>query len=297
MISMGGHNRPGEFRYDGTTDGKVALVTGAASGIGAAHVRVFTANGAKVIAADIQDEKGEALVNEVADKGGEAIYLHLDVVREDEWAKTVSEAVRRFGKLTTLVNNAGIANAQGVEAETLEGFNRVVAVDQTAVWLGMKAAIPQMRKAGGGAIVNISSVFGLIGSPGFIAYHGAKGAVRLMTKAAALEYAKQGIRVNSIHPGIIDTPIIGSSKNIRVVARDGAEAQPKAALILDAGDSKFLRCDASANAGNLGAFERFQLAGTAAERTPLTEPRFFIHGDSAGSRSVFFTRRAGCDRG
>lgn len=185
----------------GRLDGKVALVTGAASGIGAAHVRVFTANGAKVIAADIQDEKGEALVNEVADKGGEAIYLHLDVVREDEWAKTVSEAVRRFGKLTTLVNNAGIANTQGVEAETLEGFNRVVAVDQTAVWLGMKAAIPQMRKAGGGAIVNISSVFGIIGSPGFIAYHGAKGAVRLMTKAAALEYAKQGIRVNSIHPG------------------------------------------------------------------------------------------------
>ena len=203
----------------GRLDGKVALVTGAASGIGAAHVRVFTANGAKVIAADIQDEKGKALVNEVADKGGEAIYLHLDVVREDQWAKTVSEAVRRFGKLTTLINNAGIANTQGVEAETLEGFNRVVAVDQTAVWLGMKAAIPEMRKAGGGAIVNISSVFGIIGSPGFIAYHGAKGAVRLMTKAAALEYAKQGIRVNSIHPGIIDTPIIGSSR----IAQDAVE--------------------------------------------------------------------------
>lgn len=193
-------------------EGKVALVTGAASGIGAAHVRIFCANGAKVIAADIQDDKGSALVKEVADTGGTAAYLHLDVRRDDQWDAAVKEAVGRFGRLTTLVNNAGIANTQGVEAETLEGFNRVVAVDQTGVWLGMKAAIPAMRQAGGGAIVNISSVFGIIGSPGFIAYHGAKGAVRLMTKAAALEYAKQGIRVNSIHPGIIGTAIIGSTK-------------------------------------------------------------------------------------
>lgn len=200
-------------------DGKVALVTGAASGIGAAHVRIFTANGAKVVAADIQDEKGQSLVREVADKGGEAIYVHLDVAQEAEWSEAVAATVRRFGKLTTLINNAGIANTQGVEAETLAGFNRVVSVDQTAVWLGMKAAIPEMRKAGGGAIVNISSVFGIIGSPGFVAYHGAKGAVRLMTKAAALEYAKQGIRVNSIHPGIINTPIVQSSK----IAGDAVE--------------------------------------------------------------------------
>ncbi len=210
----------------GRLDGKVALVTGAASGIGAAHVRVFAANGAKVVAADIQDDKGQALIREIADKGGEAVYVRLDVAQEREWLGAVAEAVRRFGKLTTLINNAGIANTQGVEAETLAGFNRVVSVDQTAVWLGMKAAIPEMRKAGGGAIVNISSVFGIIGSPGFIAYHGAKGAVRLMTKAAALEYAKQGIRVNSIHPGIIDTPIIGDSKITREAVEQFKLATP-----------------------------------------------------------------------
>lgn len=210
----------------GRLDGKVALVTGAASGIGAAHVRVFAANGAKVVAADIQDDKGQALIREIADKGGEAVYVRLDVAQEREWLGAVAEAVRRFGKLTTLINNAGIANTQGVEAETLAGFNRVVSVDQTAVWLGMKAAIPEMRKAGGGAIVNISSVFGIIGSPGFIAYHGAKGAVRLMTKAAALEYAKQGIRVNSIHPGIIDTPIVGDSKITREAVEQFKLATP-----------------------------------------------------------------------
>jgi NAD(P)-dependent dehydrogenase (short-subunit alcohol dehydrogenase family) len=109
-----------------------------------------------------------------------------------------------------LINNAGIYWPQGVEAETLENWNKMTAVNQTGVWLGMKAAIPALRNAGGGAIVNISSLYGLIGSPGSIAYHATKGAVRLMTKAAALEYVKQGIRVNSIHPGMIETPILGN---------------------------------------------------------------------------------------
>lgn len=190
--------------------GKVALVSGGASGIGAAHVRVFAAEGAKVVAGDVQEAQGKAVVEEVNKSGGEAVFARLDVAQETDWANAVQTAVARFGKLTTLINNAGVYWPQGVEAETLENWNRMMSINQTGVWLGMKAAIPALRNAGGGAIVNISSLYGLIGSPGSIAYHATKGAVRLMTKAAALEYVKEGIRVNSIHPGMIDTPILGN---------------------------------------------------------------------------------------
>lgn len=192
----------------GRLAGKVALISGGASGIGAAHVRVFAAEGAKVVSGDIQEEQGRAVVEAAVRNGGEAIFVRLDVTKEADWAGAVNTAVSRFGKLTTLINNAGIYWPQGVEAETVDGWNKMVAVNQTGVWLGMKAAIPAMRNAGGGAIVNISSLYGLIGSPSSIAYHATKGAVRLMTKAAALEYARQGIRANSIHPGQIDTPIL-----------------------------------------------------------------------------------------
>lgn len=192
----------------GRLAGKVALISGGASGIGAAHVRVFTAEGAKVVSGDIQEELGRRVVDEAVSAGGEAVFVRLDVTKEADWANAVQTAVSRFGKLTTLINNAGVYWPQGIEAETTEGWNKMVAVNQTGVWLGMRAAVPAMRTAGGGAIVNISSLYGLIGSPGSIAYHATKGAVRLMTKAAALEYAKQGIRANSIHPGQIDTPIL-----------------------------------------------------------------------------------------
>jgi 2,5-dichloro-2,5-cyclohexadiene-1,4-diol dehydrogenase 2 len=192
----------------GRLDGKVALISGGASGIGAAHVRVFAAEGAKVIAGDLQEDKGQAVVETVNKNGGEAVFVSLDVARQEDWSRAVEEAVSRFGKLTTLINNAGIYWPRGTEEETLEGWNTMIAVNQTGVWLGMKAAVAAMREAGGGAIVNISSLYGLIGSPGSISYHATKGAVRLMTKSAALEYVKQGIRVNSIHPGQIDTPIL-----------------------------------------------------------------------------------------
>ena len=193
----------------GRLNGKVALVSGGASGIGAAHVRVFAAEGAQVVAGDLQEDKGRAVVEAVNTSGGEAVFVGLDVARQEDWSRAVEEAVSRFGKLTTLINNAGIYWPRGTEEETLEGWNTMVAVNQTGVWLGMKTAVPAMREAGGGAIVNISSLYGLIGSPGSITYHATKGAVRLMTKAAALEYVTQGIRVNSIHPGQIDTPILG----------------------------------------------------------------------------------------
>jgi NAD(P)-dependent dehydrogenase (short-subunit alcohol dehydrogenase family) len=192
----------------GRLAGKVALISGGASGIGAAHVRVFAAEGAKVVSGDIQEDQGRAGVDAVVESGGEAVFVRLDVTKEADWTHAVQTAVSRFGKLTTLINNAGIYWPQGIEAETMEGWNKMVAVNQTGVWLGMKAAIPAMRNAGGGAIVNISSLYGLIGSPSSITYHATKGAVRLMTKAAALEYARQGIRANSIHPGQIDTPIL-----------------------------------------------------------------------------------------
>jgi 2,5-dichloro-2,5-cyclohexadiene-1,4-diol dehydrogenase 2 len=144
----------------------------------------------------------------VSAKGGDAVFVRLDVSKEEDWIHAVDSAVSRFGKLTTLINNAGIYWPQGVEAETLENWNKMITINQTGVWLGIKAAVPALRKAGGGAIVNISSLYGILGSPGSIAYHATKGAVRTMTKAVALEYVKQGIRVNSIHPGMIDTPIL-----------------------------------------------------------------------------------------
>lgn len=216
----------------GRLNGKVALVSGGASGIGAAHVRVFAAEGAQVVAGDLQEDKGRAVVEAVNTSGGEAVFVGLDVARQEDWSRAVEEAVSRFGKLTTLINNAGIYWPRGTEEETLEGWNTMVAVNQTGVWLGMKTAVPAMREAGGGAIVNISSLYGLIGSPGSITYHATKGAVRLMTKAAALEYVTQGIRVNSIHPGQIDTPILGGltpaqNQQIRAATPMGRLGRPE----------------------------------------------------------------------
>jgi NAD(P)-dependent dehydrogenase (short-subunit alcohol dehydrogenase family) len=184
---------------------KVALITGGAAGMGEAHVRLFAAHGAKVVAADIQDDLGRKVVADVVESGGEAIYVHLDTSSETGWANAVAQTVTRFGKLTTLCNVAGIYRTEATETETLEGWNRIIAVNQTGVWLGMKAAIPEMRKAGGGAIVNISSMNGIAAGPTAIAYHGSKAAVHLITKVAALEYAQQGIRVNSLHPGFTMT--------------------------------------------------------------------------------------------
>ncbi len=189
----------------GRLAGKVALITGGAAGMGAAFVRVFAAEGAKVVAADIQDEPGRKVAEEVNRTGGQALYIHLDTSRQRDWSDAVAQTVARFGKLTTLCNVAGIYRTEGTEAETVEGWDQLIAINQTGVWLGMKTAIPEMKKAGGGAIVNISSVAGLSARPMAVAYHAAKAAVRLMSKVAALEYAREGIRVNSIHPGFTMT--------------------------------------------------------------------------------------------
>lgn len=193
----------------GRLDGKVALITGAARGQGEAEARLFAAEGARVVLGDILVELGQQVAADIRAQGGQATFVKLDVTQEGDWQRAVETAVQTYGKLDILVNNAGIFPTEGVEATDLALWNRVIAVNQTGVWLGMKYAIPAMRQAGGGSIVNISSIAGLIGSGMATAYHGAKGAVRLITKTAAVEYAKEGIRVNSVHPGGVDTEMLG----------------------------------------------------------------------------------------
>jgi Dehydrogenases with different specificities (related to short-chain alcohol dehydrogenases) len=188
--------------------GKVALISGGARGIGAATARLFAQEGARVVVGDVLDPEGRALEAELTGRGGQAAFVPLDVTREPDWERAVAAAMSRFGKLDVLVNNAGIGGAGRVEDTTLEEWHRVMEVNATGVFLGTKAAIPALRRTGGGAIVNISSQLGLVGmddsSP---QYQASKGAVRLLTKHTALQYAKEGIRANSVHPGPIVTPM------------------------------------------------------------------------------------------
>lgn len=189
----------------GRLDGKVALVTGGARGIGAADVRRFVAEGAQVLVTDVLDGEGAALVDELGDA---AAYRRLDVTDPAAWTEAVDDATGRFGHLDVLANNAGIMFAGTLEATALDDYRRVVEVNQIGVFLGMQAVAPAMRAAGGGSIVNTSSLAGLAGYSTVFAYVASKWAVRGMTKAAALELGHDGIRVNSIHPGAIDTPMI-----------------------------------------------------------------------------------------
>ena len=203
---------------------KVAIITGGARGIGAATCSLLAGSGAKVVITDVLDGDGEALAAAIRASGCSAGYRHLDVTDEAAWREVVKRAAADFGALHVLINNAGVGSLADVETETREGFDRTIAVDQTGVWLGMKHAAPAMRAAGGGSIVNVSSIFGAVGGfGGSVAYHAAKGAVRLMTKNAALRYATEGIRVNSVHPGFIDTPMVAVAKGTEmetVILRD-----------------------------------------------------------------------------
>ncbi|MCB2075530.1 MAG: glucose 1-dehydrogenase [Novosphingobium sp.] len=188
--------------------GKIALISGGASGLGAAQATLYAREGARVFIGDLQEELGAQTVDAIRAEGGEARFVRLDVTDAASWQAAVSQVVSEFGGLTTLVNNAGIFHPGGVEAETEQGWSQMIAVNQTGVFLGMKTAVPELLKSGNAAIVNISSLFGLIGSPDAISYHASKAAVRVMSKGAALEFAKRGIRVNTIFPGQIRTPIL-----------------------------------------------------------------------------------------
>lgn len=188
--------------------GKVALITGAARGQGAAEARLFAQRGAKVMLCDILDTEGQAVAAEI---GANAAYTRLDVTSETDWQAAVETTVAQFGKLDVLINNAGIAKIAALEECTLQEYQDVIQINQVGVFLGMRAVIEPMQQAGGGSIVNISSIDGLIGMTGGTAYCASKFAVRGMTKVAALELGKYGIRVNSIHPGGILTPMITSA--------------------------------------------------------------------------------------
>lgn len=189
--------------------GKVALISGGASGLGAAQATLYAREGARVVIGDLQESLGADTVSAIERDGGEARFVRLDVTDPASWAAAVAFAVAEFGSLTTLVNNAGIFHPGGIEIETAEGWDRMIAVNQTGVFLGMKIAAPELLKSGNAAIVNISSLYGLIGSPNAVSYHASKAAVRVMSKGTALEFARRGIRVNTIFPGQIRTPILG----------------------------------------------------------------------------------------
>ena len=206
-------------------DGKVAIITGAAGGQGAEEAKLFANEGAKVLATDVQTESLEKVVNDIIKFGGEAIAVKHDVTSPDEWKTVVDTAVEKFGKVDILVNNAGITGfiTQPIEDLDEATWDKILDINTKGPFLGIKAVIPEMKKAGGGSIVNISSLSGINGV-GNAAYNSSKGGLRLLTKNVALDYGKHNIRVNSVHPGTIDTPMIDmftSDKEVREMTLAG----------------------------------------------------------------------------
>ena len=192
----------------GKLDGQVALISGAARGQGEAQARLFAREGAAVALGDVLEEDGQRVAESINDSGGQAMFQKLNVTEITSWQSMVDETVAQFGRLDIVINNAGIARFKMIEDSTLQEYLEVIQINQVGVWLGMQTAIPALKEAGGGCIINTSSTAGLEGYAGLGAYVSSKFAVRGMTKVAAQELGKYNIRVNSVHPGPIDTPMI-----------------------------------------------------------------------------------------
>ena len=185
-------------------EGKVALISGGARGMGAEEARIFAREGAKVIIGDISEGEGKAVKAQIVEAGGQALFVRLDVTEESDWTNAVNQAVSRFGKLDILVNNAGISSRAFTDDTAIEAWDKIMEVNSKGVFLGTRAAVPKMLEAGGGSIINISSIMGLVGSAGgHPAYNASKGAVRIFSKAMAVRHGKDDIRVNSVHPGFM----------------------------------------------------------------------------------------------
>jgi NAD(P)-dependent dehydrogenase (short-subunit alcohol dehydrogenase family) len=186
-------------------ENKVVLISGGAKGMGAVEAKMFAKEGAKIVIGDLLEAEGKQVEAEINEIGAECLFVPLDVTDEEQWKQAVAAAVARFGKLDVLVNNAGIFLSNRIEDTTTDEWDQVMDINAKGVFLGAKAAIPAMREAGGGSIINLSSVAGLVGAAYSSAYTASKGAVRLFTKSTAIQYAADGIRSNSVHPGVIQT--------------------------------------------------------------------------------------------
>jgi NAD(P)-dependent dehydrogenase (short-subunit alcohol dehydrogenase family) len=193
--------------------GRVAIITGAASGIGKATAHRLANEGAIVVLTDINDAAGNDVVATLRDLGADAMFIHHDVAEPQDWQRVIDDTIAAYARLDILVNNAGMGDLLNIDEAPLEDWNRTIAINQTSIYLGMKLASPHLKASGHGSVINISSIFGISGGFGTSpAYHAAKGAVRTLTKNVALLWAQQGVRVNSVHPGFIDTPILDSVK-------------------------------------------------------------------------------------
>ena len=204
----------------GRVQDKVCLITGGGLGMGREHAKLLAEHGGKILLTDFNDEAGQKTVAEIKAAGGDATFMHHDVSSEEDWAAVIDFAIETFGGIDVLVNNAGILLMKAVHETTTEEWDRVQNVNTRGVFFGIRAVLPAMQKRGGGSIINISSIYGIIGAPSAATYQASKGAVRLLTKSTAVDYAPFGIRVNSVHPGVIKTDML------KVILGDDVENVP-----------------------------------------------------------------------